>query len=71
MLECRTVDSIELANPSRDLIDTINEMERVQDWMKEYRQDTGFDVLHLVGSLKGQNEIKIMVDQIRKFSFNN
>ena len=50
LIEYRTIDSLELVNPSRNLIDTINEMERVQDWMKTYRQDTGFDVLPLVGS---------------------
>lgn len=51
LLEYRIVDSIQLANPSRDLIDTIQEMERVQEWMKEYRQDTGFDKLPVVGSM--------------------
>ena len=65
LLEYRTVDSIELANPSRNLIDTINEMERVQDWMREYRQDTGFDALPLVGRLKGQTEPKQIAEKIR------
>ena len=36
LLEFRTVDSVQLANPSRNLIDTIHEMERIQDWMKDY-----------------------------------
>ena len=49
LLEYRTVDSIQLANPSRNLIDTIHEMESVQDWMKDYRQELGFDVLPVVG----------------------
>lgn len=66
LLDFRTVDSIQLANPSRNLIDTIYEMERVQDWMKEYRQDTGFDVLPLVGSLKGQNNPMFLAEAIRK-----
>lgn len=43
LLEYRTVDSIQLANPSRNLVDTIHEMENIQDWMKTYRQDLGFD----------------------------
>ena len=47
ILEYRTVDSIELANPSRNLIDTINEMHNVQDWMRDYRKDFGFDELSL------------------------
>lgn len=66
LLEYRTIDSAELANPSRDLIDTINEMERVQEWMREYRQDTGFDVLHLVGSLKDLTDSKQIAERIRE-----
>ena len=66
LLEYRTIDSIELANPSRNLIDTIFEMERIQDWMKEYRQDTGFDILPLVGSLKHLNDAKLISREIRK-----
>lgn len=65
LLEYRTIDSVEFANPSRNLIDTIQEMERVQDWMKEYRQDTGFDVLPIVGSLKGNTDVKVIANAIR------
>ncbi|MCR5338311.1 MAG: ImmA/IrrE family metallo-endopeptidase [Lachnospiraceae bacterium] len=65
LLEYRTVDSIELANPSRNLIDTIYEMENVQDWMRDYRQDADFDVLTFVGSLKGKTDVKAIADQIR------
>ena len=31
LLEYRTVDSVQLANPSRNLVDTIHEMENIQD----------------------------------------
>ncbi len=43
LLEYRTIDSIQLTNPSRDLIDTIHEMEEIQDWMKSYRQDFDYE----------------------------
>lgn len=66
LLEYRTVDSIRLANPSRNIIDTIYEMERVQDWMKNYRQDMGIDALAVVGCMKGVKETSIIVDRIRK-----
>lgn len=66
LLEYRTIDSLELVNPSRNLIDTIFEMERIQDWMKEYRQDTGFDILPLVGSLKNLSDAKLISMEIRK-----
>ena len=65
LLEYRTVDSAELVRPSRDLIDTIHEMERIQDWMKEFRQDTGFSVLPIVGSLKGRNDVASIAQTIR------
>lgn len=66
LLEYRTVDSIQLANPSRNLIDTIHEMESVQDWMKEYRQELGYDVMPLVGSMRGIRDAATIVDKIRK-----
>lgn len=53
LMEYRTVESKELHNPSRNLIDTIQEMERVQDWMRNYRKDLGYDILSFVG--KGKN----------------
>lgn len=66
LLEYRTVDSIQFANPSRDLIDTIHEMERIQDWMRDYRQELGFDTLPIVGCVKSVKDIDIIVDRIRK-----
>lgn len=66
LLEYRTVDSIQFANPSRNLIDTIHEMESVQDWMKDYRQEMGFDVLPVVGSMKGVKDASVIVDRIRE-----
>ncbi|MDD3252904.1 MAG: ImmA/IrrE family metallo-endopeptidase [Lachnospiraceae bacterium] len=65
LLDYRTVDSIHLANPSRNLIETIHEMENVQDWMIHYRRDTGFDVLPLVGSMNVCTDVKVIVDTIR------
>ena len=52
LLEYRTLDSIELTNPSRNLIDTIREMEAVQEWMTDYRKEWNYDVINVVGSLK-------------------
>lgn len=66
LLEYRTVDSIQLANPSRNLVDTIHEMENIQDWMKTYRQDLGFDKLSLVGCMEGVHEIDVIADRIRR-----
>lgn len=66
LLEYRTVDSIQLANPSRNLIDTVHEMENIQDWMKDYRQEVGFEELPLVGCMKDTRNVQLVVDRIRK-----
>lgn len=66
LLNYRTVDSIQLTNPSRNLVDTIHEMENIQEWMKTYRQDLGFDKLSIVGCMKGVHEIDVIVDRIRR-----
>ena len=66
LLEYRTIDSAQLANPSRNLIDTVQEMENIQDWMKDYRQELGFDVLPLVGCMKSTRDVQSVVDRIRK-----
>jgi len=66
LLDYRTIKSIELDNPSRNLIDTIREMENVQDWMKSYREDLGYDTLKFVGSMKGITDALIIAENIRK-----
>lgn len=66
LLEYRTVGSIQLSSPSRNLIDTVHEMENIQDWMKDYCQELGFDVLSLVGCMKDTRDVQAIVDRIRK-----
>jgi len=66
LLEYRTLDSIELTNPSRNLIDTIHEMEAVQEWMVNYRKEWNYDTISVVGSLKGITDISVIADTIRK-----
>lgn len=66
LLEYRTVDSIQLVNPSRNLIDTVHEMENIQDWMKDYRQELGFEVLPIVGCMRDVRDAQSIVDRIRK-----
>lgn len=66
LLEYRTLDSLELANPSRNLIDIIHEMEAIQDWMIDYRKEYNYDTNVVVSSLKGNTDIMIIADNIRK-----
>lgn len=65
LIEYRTVDSVELLNPSRELIDTVYEMEEIQQWMKEYRIDSGYNELNYVGSVKRYSDIISISNRIR------
>lgn len=65
MLEYRTVDSIQLQNPSRELIDTIHQMEAIQDWMREYRKNEGYDKNIYVASLKNENNLQYITNALR------
>lgn len=65
LLEYRTMDSIELANPSRDLLDTIHEMEVVQEWMADYKKELDYDKVAFVGSLNGITDVNVIVNKIR------
>ena len=66
LLEFRTVNSVRLAEPSRNLIDTIREMENVQDWMTSYRKELGFDTLSVVGSLKHCTDAESVASKMRE-----
>lgn len=65
MLEYRTIDSIQLQNPSRELIDTIHQMEAIQDWMREYRKNEAYDTNNYVASLKNENNIQHITGVLR------
>jgi Zn-dependent peptidase ImmA (M78 family) len=51
LLVFRTVDSLSLQNPSRDLIDTVRQMENVQEWMRDYVIASQSEKISFVGSL--------------------
>ena len=51
-MEYRTVDSKELSNPSRNLMDTLHDMELIQEWIRNELQATESDDLSFVGSIK-------------------
>ena len=51
-VEYRTVDSKELSNPSRNLMDTLHDMELIQEWIRNELQATESDDLSFVGSIK-------------------
>jgi len=64
ILQYRTIDSITTQNPSRNLVDTINDMESTQEWMRDYLIDYGYGQLSFVGSCKNENDKKNIVENI-------
>lgn len=64
LLEYRTVDSLELEKPSRNLLDTIHDMEQIQEWAKNQLINDGFHELDFVGSMAETNEVGAFVAQI-------
>ena len=62
----RTVDSISIQNPSRDLIDTVDMMSGVQEWMAEYNKDNGASRYEFVGSIKITDDVIHTAKTIRE-----
>lgn len=66
LIEYRTVDSIELLSPSRELLDTIHYLEEIQDWAKNDVLSNGGSKLQFVGKFKNTTDINKIVADIRK-----
>ena len=66
IVEFRTVDSISLQDPSRNLIDTVDLMAGVQEWMAEYNKDNGASEYSFVGCAKASDSVLDTADRIRK-----
>lgn len=66
ILEYRTVDSIEAETPSRNLMDTVHDMELVQDWVVEDLLKKGMDPLPYVGALNEDSDIYDFAKYCRK-----
>ncbi len=66
LVEFRTIDSAELYKPSRDLLDTIHQMESIQDWMTDYLINHSNEPLDFVGSMDLSGSANETVLSIRK-----
>ena len=67
LIDFRTIDSVALIEPSRNLIDTISEMEAVQEWMATYRQDVGFEKCTFFGLTSNSNNPDEIARSIRTY----
>ena len=65
-VEYRTVDSIQLENPSRNLIDIMHDMDRIQEWMHDYLFSTGSATIEYVGALQKEQSYEIFAQYMRR-----
>lgn len=65
LLEFRTIGSVQMADPSRNFIDTLHEMQNIQDWMISYRQDFDFEKLSIVGCMQNIRDVESIAHRIR------
>ncbi len=65
LLEYRTIKSQEFEQPSRDLIDTIQDMEQIIEWTKNNLNAEGADINSVVGKLKDITDIGTISTYIR------
>lgn len=66
LLKFRTINSQEEENPSRELIDTINEMTVKQNWMRNYLIEEGYESNHIVNQLKSKENALNLAQKIRE-----
>lgn len=64
-LEYRTVDSIQVERPSRNLLDTIHDMENIRDWMRDYQIAIDAAPLAFVGAAKDIWDAQTIAAMIR------
>ena len=65
IVDYRTVNSLSIPEPSRNLMDTLDLMTDIQDWMVNYVIENGQDELPYVGSAFENKDIKAVAEDIR------
>ncbi|MBT9775172.1 ImmA/IrrE family metallo-endopeptidase [Clostridium sp. MCC353] len=66
IIEFRTVESMGLQEPSRNLLDTVDAMSDAQEWMKGFLRDNGAEELSFVGKYNKEANKDDIVDDIRR-----
>lgn len=61
----RTISSREITHPSRNLVDTVNEMENIQEWARQDQLETKADPLPFVGSMQISSSVDAIVHSIQ------
>lgn len=65
IVDFRTIDSIAVQNPSRNLIDTVDLMSSVQEWMADYNKENGNTKYNFVGCALISNGVQATANAIR------
>lgn len=65
-VEYRTIKSVNSGIPSRNLIETVQTMEIIQNWTREYLIDEGFEQLNYVGKTPTTIAVVDFAAEIRK-----
>lgn len=66
LVDYRTVDSVALENPSRNLIEVMHDMELVQEWTRTHLISEGASTIPFVGAFKQQGDSFAFADSVRK-----
>jgi Predicted Zn peptidase len=67
LLKFRAINNADIEEPSRELITTIEQMECVQDWIKDYRRDNHFSNLPFVESVPLNSRAKDIAYKIMEY----
>lgn len=63
--EYRTIGSDGVSNPSRNLIDTIDTMRDIQEWMTEYKQKNDIEHPSFIGKFSVNTPVETIIQSIR------
>lgn len=66
IVEYRTANSATMIEPSRNLVETVDLMTDIQEWMTEYVVENGQEELDYVGSVGKKTDVSFAVKDIRK-----
>jgi Zn-dependent peptidase ImmA (M78 family) len=66
LLRFRTVRNAGHEQPSRNLLETVYQMESIQTWMHQYRKEEGWDTLPVVGCVSSSLGVDAIVTRMRR-----
>ena len=65
-VEYRTIDSVALNKPSRNLIDTMHDMDMIQEWTRDYLIANDSSKIPFIGKYAGETDINFIANEVRR-----